>query len=460
MEQLFLTKLLHITNLTDGWKGLYNPFGHKIAFLFDEAIDFIKKGEFDKVSPKIIQYLSDNNFLVPKGFEEEWLNDKKPASDIAFTSMFLVTTLDCNFSCGYCAVIGNIDNKKYLSGTNNVMSKTVGRKAVALFERQLNLSPPKEARVTFYGGEPMLNQGLVADLIPLINKISYTGQQRPVECVMITNGYVYNSKLVDLFKHYKTGICVSLDGLEIHQNAARLLRSNGKSTFKRVVSTIEKYVSNGLSVGISTALGKHNYKDLQKICEFFVELGVKFIEFQIPYQVSNESNNYWVSTEGLTKNLMEVYKFLLSKSVIEGLGHRRVRDLLNGKIHFRDCGASGSQLVVAPDGSLGPCHSLTGKDKYFEGNVNDENINPKELKNFKEWASRFPLNMRECHSCPYISLCGGGCIYNSYIANKTIWGKDPQVCTYMKEMVDWVLKDTWKSTDMYEKYGIYENELA
>ena len=78
------------------------------------------------------------------------------------------------------------------------------------------------------------------------------------------------------------------------------------------------------------------------------------------------------------------------------------------------------------------------------------------MDNFTEWAGRFPMNMPECHDCPYIALCGGGCIYNSYVSNDTIWGKDPQVCRYMKGMVDWILLDLWRDSGMASKYGTIE----
>ena len=158
----------------------------------------------------------------------------------------------------------------------------------------------------------------------------------------------------------------------------------------------------------------------------------------------------------ISRNLMQAYAILRSHGIIEGTTYRRLRDFSLGQIHLKDCGASGSQLVVAPDGSIGPCHSLVGTRTFFEGNVQEPSCDPRHMDNFLEWARRFPLNMPMCVTCPYISLCGGGCIYNSYVSNGTIWGKDPQVCTYMKEMADWILRDLWQDTGMATKHGMLE----
>ena len=236
------------------------------------------------------------------------------------------------------------------------------------------------------------------------------------------------------------------------------MRNRRDSTFNRVIANFHKYKKAGLSMGISTALGKHNAFDLPEICEFYAELGAPFVEFQIPYQVANESNELWVSAKDIAHNLMQAYVILKSHGITEGTTYRRLRDFSTGKIRVKDCGSSGSQLVVAPDGTIGPCHSLVGTRTFFEGNVNDATCDPCRMDNFLEWAKRYPLNMLECHGCPYIALCGGGCIYNSYVSNKTIWGKDPQVCGYMIGMIDWILLDLWRDSGMASKYGIIQSK--
>jgi len=450
-----LSKQLHVTRLAEGWNGVYSPFGQRVAFLFDEAWENLTAGNFQPVSPKILDYLKENNILVDDGFEEKWVRENRSPADVCLNSMYLVVTQNCNLGCKYCAVVENLDSSDRMKET---MSLEVGRQAVDFFERQLNVSRPRDARVTFYGGEPMLNQELIFDLVPRIREIKYLSQDRPVEVVMITNGYLYNPEIIELFKEHKVGVCISLDGSKRFQDITRVTRYKGESTFDRVIENYYRYKDAGLSMGISTALGRHNAFDLPEICEFYAQLGAPFVEFQIPYQVSNESNEFWVSTEEISQNLMQAYGILKSHGIIEGTTYRRLRDFSGGRVHLRDCGSSGSQLVVAPDGSIGPCHSLVGTRTFFEGNVNDESSVPREMDNFLEWAKRFPMNMPECSDCSYISLCGGGCIYNSYISNGTIWGKDPQVCTYMKEMIDWILRDLWHDSGMAQRYGTFQPE--
>lgn len=442
---MHLSTILHVTELEDGWRGVYSPYGHGIAFLFDQVWDDLQQGDLHKINPEILEYLIDKNIVVSPDFEAGWLKDNRGDARVKLNSMYLVVTQNCNFGCKYCAVVENFDSPARLT---EKMNREVGRQSVDFFENHLKRLQPEDARVTFYGGEPMLNQDLLFDIVPRIKDIHYPKQKKPVEIVMITNGYLYNPKLTHLFKEHGVGVCVSLDGTRRHQDITRLTRTSQKTTFERVIGNFHRYHDAGISMGISTALGRHNAFDLQEICEFYCELGAPFVEFQIPYQVANESNALWVSAADIARNLMDAYSYLRSRGITEGTTFRRIRDFSSGLIHRRDCGASASQLVVAPDGSIGPCHSLVGTRTFFSGNVNDPACDPTRMDNFLEWAGRYPLNMPICEECCYITLCGGGCIYNSYVSNGTIWGKDPQVCAYMKEMTDWILRNLWDEFKM------------
>lgn len=448
-----LSKQLYSLEITDGWKAVYSPFGHKVAFIYDEAWEQLHQRRTEQINEKMLDYLTQCNIWVDEDFESRWRQQQRElaSKEVRFNSMFLVTTQECNFACGYCAVMENFDHAER---RDEAMSIEVGRQSVDFFQRQLAVSGSQDARVTFYGGEPMLNQQLLIDLVPRIRAMHYPGQRKPVEIIMITNGYLYNQDLTDSFREHGVGVCVSLDGKRRHQDVTRVTTGTAEKTYDRVIENYRRYQDAGLSMGISTALGRHNVFDLPEISEFYAEeLQAKFVEFQLPYQVANESNQFYVAAAEAASYLMRAYEVLGARNVIEGTTHRRLRDFADGRIRFRDCGASASQLVVAPDGMIGPCHSLVGSRTFFAGNVTDPSCAPGTMDNFKQWAERIPLNMELCSDCPFISLCGGGCIYNGYVSRGSIWNKDPQVCDYLQVMVDWILQDLWESTGMAAKYG-------
>jgi len=451
------SKQLYVTDLSDTWKGIYSPFGHHMAFVSNETWENLKKGHYHLVNDAIIRYLVESNILVEEGFEERWLRSKLRPPEVRLNAMYLVITQKCNFACRYCVVQENINDTLRCQDR---MSPYIASLAVDLFERHLRRIQPRDARVTFYGGEPMLNQEVIFHVVPKIKAIHYPNQTATVEIVMITNGYLYNPEITELFKKYGVGVCVSIDGKKHHHDMARITKgSGGKGTFDRVIENYKKYYATGLSMGISCALGRHNAFDIPEIAEFFAkDLKGRFVEFQTPYQVSDEGNPLWVSTSEIAERLMEAYEVLRSYGIVEGTTYRRLRDFMRGRIHYTDCGAPGSQLTIAPDGMLGPCHSLVGSRTFYAGNVADPNCDPVELDNFQEWSGRFPLNMPICQGCPFITICGGGCPYNAYVSAGSIWAKDPQVCGYMEEMIEWILRHLWKKTGMAGKHGIKMRE--
>ncbi len=436
-----LCRQLHVLKMSDSYVGIYSPFEHGLAFLPDHLWELVRASRYSKIPPVALSYLREQNILVESGFEEQWLTSHAPSDDVRLNSMYLITTFACNLRCKYCVVLGaNASNSR----ADRRMPVNIGRHAVRYFHQYLDEHKPTEARITFYGGEPLLNKPLLKALIPEIASVRYDSEcPKQIHTVIITNGYHFDPGLLPLFSQNDVGVCVSIDGLQHNHDAARIGPQSHLYTHAKVVKSFLRYRDAGLSVGISTTIGKHNVSELPRIGEYFLnELGARFIEFQIPYFPSHGSNASWVSSADAASQILETYSRLESAGATEAFVYRRLSDFRAGRIRFRDCGASAAQLVVLPDGKIGPCHSLANTSHYFAGDIRDA-VQIDDMPAFREWARRHPFNMSECHTCPYISLCGGGCVYNALMAHGTIWAKDPQVCPFMKEFVDWLLLQTW-----------------
>lgn len=437
-----ISNQLYITKVADGWNGIYSPFGHSIAFVTESDLGLLRKGEISDLDQELVKYLREKNILTDEDFEQNWMQSNLKPVSIDIDSLYLVTTTKCNIACKYCVVMGNKPDEK-----DEYMTSEIGLASIRLFKTLLQKNQSEHARVTFYGGEPLLNRDLLVTLIPEISKAKKE-LNRPIDIVVITNGLIFDEELAGLFLEHHIDLGISVDGMQKHHDQARVDILQ-KGTYERVIANLKKYQHLGLSVNITLTIGKHNVYDLPEIARYFVEeLHVKVVECQIPCDTPGSGNPYWISTEIIAQYLMDAYRVLASHHALECTTYRRMRDFISGKLRLRDCGSSGSQLVVAPDGSMGPCHSLVGSRSYFKGNVLDMNSDPTLLENFIEWANRYPLNMPGCQSCPFISLCGGGCIYNAYIASGSIWGKDPQACPYMKGMVEWLIQNLWQKVNI------------
>lgn len=429
-----------------GWWGLYSPFEHNVCFVSDATWRKIEVADFAALSQPTLVELRHKKHLVDDDFDRTCLDDYRRNAMTRINAMYLVVVQQCNLACRYCVVENNVVD---LAKMRDRMSVDTASAAIDLFTKLLDGCLAPEARVTFYGGEPLLNAQVIEATLPRIRNIQARGLKRPVEAVMITNGTIYNEKIANLFKRYGSAICISLDGTAEQHDAARITLKGGP-THSKVVETIKRYQDKGIRLGISCTIGRHNYTVLAEMARFFVhEIGVRDVEFQMPYQVPDERNAFYVSMSDATDQMLRAADLMMDElGVDEFTTLRRLQSFISGHWRHRDCGAAGGQIVVSPTGKVGPCHSLVGSGKCFAGDVNDPAYDIFEDPVLAEWSSRIPVNMPQCEGCPFIALCGGGCPYNALTAYGTIWEKDPQVCPYLEKLVPWILTRLWRGRRM------------
>lgn len=457
---MHLSHYLQVREVDGGrYVGLYNPFGHEFAFIRPDEWRASSTGQFSELNSAVYDDLVRRRFLVEDGFEDIILREYLPPSE-HIREMWLVVEQACNMTCQYCVTEGNVetperrtisDSRKHIpivngNKTTDTMPIAVAKAAVEKFAAYLQSSRPPFPRVTLYGGEPLLNWPVLETVIPIIRSISFPGQLRdkPVQALVITNGQVFSKDILDFFVEHQVAVSVSLDGTREHHDAARKMPS-GAGTFNRAAKTLRAYQQAGLQVGICTTVGKHNVTDLPAIADYFAQEFGCPVELQVPFQIPfNGGNTYTVRMVDAAPYALEAFERLRAKNVLEGLAARRLFQVQRGVFHHRDCSAVGGQWVVAPDGSMGPCHALAGERTFFVGNVLDSTNEPWYNPAFHEWSRRQPVNMLDCHGCSAIAICGGGCPYNAYVHSGSIWNKDPQQCDYMHYLVDWLIDDVWK----------------
>ena len=456
-----LSRYIQKREVEAGVVGAYSPFGHEVTFLSSEQWKAIDNGQFYKIDKRILDDLYNRRFLVTDNFEANILNQYRPGEE-GIREMWLIIQQSCNMSCQYCVVEGNVEDpdrrrphkvnrelpmmSAKMRESVDSMPPQVAEAAIRKFGKFLSESRPANPRVTLYGGEPLLNIQTIRHAVPLIRDIQYPGQNRPnpVQILVITNGQIYDESLTQFFAENRVSVSVSLDGMKHHHDAVRVTHS-GKGTFDQAVASLKRYKAAGLNVGVCTTIGKHNVNDLPEIADFFADnLGVS-VEFQVPFQIPySGGNEYYLPMKDAAAKSLEAFARLRSKGFIEGLTMRRLIQVARGEFHHRDCSAVGGQWVVSPEGMVGPCHTLVGERKFFSGDVSDETGDPFALDVFKEWWGRMPINMPDCHGCPAIAICGGGCPYNALVTTGSIWNKDPQQCDYMYELINWLIDDMWK----------------
>ncbi len=114
---------------------------------------------------------------------------------------------------------------------------------------------------------------------------------------------------------------------------------------------------------------------------------------------------------------------------------------------FSDCAATaGGQIVVAPNGRVGICHGCLFDKEYFVATIDVGEFIAAKDPSFIEWSQLTPLNHEECHDCPALGICGGGCPINArnLRPGNTIHSIDERFCTHAKKTLEFFISDLYR----------------
>jgi uncharacterized protein len=184
----------------------------------------------------VVETLAEHGFLSGgpeadrRAVEERFERFREDASELRVT---VLTTLQCNFACGYC-VQG--DHGAH-DATARKMTLDTASRVAAWVEQQLDAVRPRRFVLTFFGGEPLLNLPVVYFLA---ERLWAASQARGVAMVanVITNGLLLTPAVVDrLLPFGLKGVKVTLDGDREAHDQARPLRG-GQGTFDRIVANL------------------------------------------------------------------------------------------------------------------------------------------------------------------------------------------------------------------------------
>jgi len=361
-------------------------------------------------------------------------------------TLCLMLTDACNLRCQYCFVEHRFPSNHKFS----MMTSRAAKKGIDLFVSVLPQSIKKglaEPTINFYGGEATLNLNTLEFSLDYIKRLKNTAKLPDNLLISLnTNATLIDIKIAQLLKKHEVAASVSIDGPKNIHDMVRLDK-NGHGSFDKAMKGIENLKKTGVNIGISCAVDMHNLLSLENIAKWYANsLKVKVFGFNILLEGGIKYPNFNLPeyAEIVGEKMVNVFKICREIGVREERTSRLASAFAQGQIHYYDCGACGQQIVVDPSGMIGVCHSYTDTKlkKYFV--ASKENIDPFSHPNWKEWRMRSPLNMNQCLGCIALSLCGGGCPYNSDYRKGSIWEIDEAYCPFAKKMTTFLIKEVAK----------------
>jgi uncharacterized protein len=344
----------------------------------------------------------------------------------------LQPTAFCNINCSYC-YLPDRDNRHMLAPS------TVTRLFSELFAS--GWSAPR-LTVIWHAGEP-----LVAPVAFYREAFAAIERLRP-SSVQVTHAFQTNGMLIDddwcaLFRDWKVGVGVSLDGPRELHDANRKTRS-GAGTFDRTVAGVRRLQDARLPFHVISVLSTASLDDPDGLLDFYLAHGIDQVCFNV-----EESEGSHVSQLFAGGDLHRRYEAFLRRFWHKARADGRIRfvreiDLTIPRV-FRPSEADARNVQVEPLAMLnvdshGNVSSfspeLLGLKNAAYGDFLLGNINFQSLAEIHDacLASALYRDIRQgvaaCRAdCEYFSVCGGGAPVNKLFENGAFTGTRTSFCT-------------------------------
>jgi uncharacterized protein len=418
---------------------LMNTLTDAQLIVSSDVAALLDRHEFDDLNDTervAFDQLTENGFFVSsheadrKALDSYFHSIKHSASELHIT---VLTTLQCNFACGYCYQGDREDFNKFA----DKMTLDTSARVANWIEGELDRLRPETFAMTFFGGEPLLNLPVMYDLA---ERTWQATQARGIKqsLSMITNGLLLTPEVVDaLVPRGLRGVKITLDGDKETHDRMRPLRG-GQGTFDRIIDNIRKVadrtrVSIGGNFDESSADSFPALLDFLKEQEFadkLVRVNFKPVVRDRPAPPKAMLPKGMLSLTPVGENgkplggscmtsagagggstcdscsfLDEKMVFLREETQRRGLP--TVTGVPGGPCHVHHANAH----TIGPDGSLYGCPGFTGEKAMSTGHI-DGHTDSWRRSNKERFDTLDPW--KECGDCAFIPTCAGGCLTASY----------------------------------------------
>ncbi|MEN8906159.1 MAG: radical SAM protein [Clostridiales bacterium] len=296
-------------------------------------------------------------------------------------------TRDCNLNCKYC----------YVKKENYYMNYKTADKIIDFIKKKSFLLNMETIKVTFHGGEPLLNYKLIKYFVNRIKKIDFLNKK--LRFLMATNGLLVSDEIIDFLKeNFKYSLTLSIDGKKNTHDEQRKFK-NGEGSFENVLKTIEKLNASKIYFRYRMTVTSGNVKDLYENYEYLYKIGGRSIAFIPDYT----DENWDIDTINLYyKNFKEIVDFLMkndNKLAVILLQNLR-------KAYFRKrsfCSGGRNSFNIDCDGSIYPCVAVTGQNEYIIGHV-ESGISNEKLAKLNLLTK---IKNNNCNECKMFTRCEG-----------------------------------------------------
>lgn len=377
-------KLLVIFGETANWIVIENEeqrlfYNLLKQYSIDESISHFS-GDIKNAEWVVIQ-------LEAKNFESRQII---PSDE--FTCMIYLTN-KCNLRCPHCFLAAGEKNKSEL--TTDEIKKLLQ-----------SISKNGIKSVTFTGGEVTTHN-------EFLELVSFAYSQN-LQIQILTNGTLWNEKLIDEISPMVKRIQISIDGYSEEENA----KIRGKGNFSKSLKTLERFLQNGVKteVAITPLPDKALASKIGQYAQFGIDLKQKYIDRDFKILFTSGIMDGRELT--LSEKERNEYKDLMNR-VLTSYLNEDAQDypfIITHRLHRIMDNCSYGSLNISSDGNVYMC-SRAGMKSV--ANVRTTSFD--KIMEYSKKARRLSNinNLIPCKGCHLKYICGGGCRVVEFESMKT-----------------------------------------
>ena len=355
----------------------------------------------------------------------------KERSGNVIKALCLHVAHSCNLTCSYCFA-----SQGDFHGDRALMSYDVGRQALDFLVAHSGTR--KNLEVDFFGGEPLMNFGVVKQLVTYARSIEGPAGKH-FRFTLTTNGMLIDDDVIDFCNREMDNVVLSLDGRrEVHDRFR--VDHAGRGSYDRIVPLFQKLVrARGGRNYYMRGTFTHFNPDFTKDLFHMADLGFSELSME-PVVCSPESPSALTSEDlEIVKREYEILAEEMLRREKEGRPitfYHYMLDLQEGPCIYKrvsGCGSGTEYMAVTPWGDLYPCHQFVGDERYLLGNVYDGVTNESLREEFRACNAYSRPDCRDCWARLY---CSGGCAANSMHATGSISGVYRAGCELFKKRIE------------------------
>ena len=313
----------------------------------------------------------------------------------------VVLNLDCNLDCGYCY------EKDFRGG--HYLSEATAQLLVTTLVRE-RISRGMDLSISFYGGEPLLSQGMIQKISePLLEaarryQVSYSFS-------LVTNGTLLNRESAGrLLPLGLKGAKLTLDGpREIHDSQRPY--ASGAGSFDTIVDNI-RAIWDLVPLQLGGNFSQENFRDFPQLLDHLISRGItpeKLTQIQFT-PVTPKAGCADYGSECASSDepwLFEALLFLRGEILARGFA--------TSKPSVSACMVElKNNVVVNWDGSLYKCPAFMGWPELGIGSLARGAADYGASHGIGNWQ------VDGCLDCPYLPLCFGGCRFLTLLQGKAL----------------------------------------